>query len=264
MAGIASGKTLKTSKQVKETISNALATAATAAALGEFRPLNPPPGFARQRFEALSQGCVALWAFRDAEMAAHAKASPAVEKALKKGRKKVQKKLGHDLGQGACTCTKRAVGVSTEAGATMEEIGGLQQILTSRGCLLDLKGNETQLNPERSGPRSRFSGRAAGLAEASSYRGQLLSYAKSRSVTLKRCVDKFPGARPGNPKAGKMAACACRVMEKWRFPTQPDASAGVELPIPVGQHGLALQTRIQADGRVESCGDLVGGGSKTP
>jgi hypothetical protein len=249
-------KDLKSTKRVRDASRDAIATAKTLNALADFSPLNPPPHFARDRFDAFTQGCGALWAFADAFAAPPAGGGKSLGRTLKAERARVEKKLGRELSEEACHCTKLALGMGTDATATLEESGALQQVLTSRGCLLNLKETQNSLNPERSGPRSRFSGRAADAAQDATSGGRLMAFAKSRSLTLKRCVDKYPGPKKSAAADEKLVECACRVVGRWRFPKDAGAQASTPLDIPLGNNGVVLKTRVNAEGVLEACGPL--------
>lgn len=242
---------LTTQRRVQSRLEVARLGAESARAIEAYTPLHAPPAFGAHRLEAHRHACslmVDLWdALRAARRSGTSSVRSAAERAL-------QVDLVEDkaLAASACACAAQTVSFATEAGATVESSAQLQSILTSRGCFLD----EEQVRSERPAPSLELAPQRPLPAAGDSPTERLLAYARTREVTLARCIDKHLPRGLLNDQPG-METCVCGELTKWNFPKErgrPD----LRFELPLVPDRLAVTVAVGASGKVTSCGPLSG------
>lgn len=209
-------------------------------AVAAWAPLEPPPDFARARFDTLAVLGRALMASHD-ELAAlpatHALgAAAAAALAVRPGPR-----------QAACQAVQRALDAAGAAGVAMDESGALLGLLTSHRCLVD----EERLASKPKPVALQGNQDAQRVAAANSVDGAIADYVSTRAVELERCQKHFDAAgRPGDPE--KARTCLCGAMARWRFPPRVAGQAGT-----VAFQRARLAVQLDASGAPTGCGPLT-------
>lgn len=223
--------------------------------LASFAPLSPPPGLAEHRFIGQRLACQIVVDTYDALNALPAKTAPALVTKVQAALARFPANAETGLHEAACRCTEKSLTLGAEAGASLEELGGLQQTFTGRSCGLD----KDKVKTERGGPATEFSGAAKEAVAETTVETRLLEYARSRDVTLERCRAKH--INEGQIKdADKLTQCACSEVARWpAFPKEKGrADVRIRLPLVADTHILPLT--VHANGKTSACGPLEGAG----
>lgn len=220
--------------------------------IAAYTPVTKRPGLPQRLFEGHQLACRTVVETYDALAAvprsADAKLKARVDTALASFGRKDAETL-HDA---ACRCTQKSLALGGAASAPVERLGALQGTLTGRSCFLD----QDKVKTERKGPQTAFTGTAKALAAQNTKEAQLRAYAKTRDLDLGRCREKdIPfGAIKDKERLEK---CVCGEVRRWRFPKERGRPE-LELLLPVDQERVGVRVKVQANGKVSSCGPLEG------
>lgn len=209
-------------------------------AAAAWTPLEPPPGLARSRFDALGAIGRALMAVHD-ELAA----LPATHEQGAAVAALLAERPGPR--QAACGAVQRALDSAGAAGASVEESGALLGLVTSHRCLVD----EERLASKPKPVALQGNEEAKRVAETISVDGVIADYASTRAVELQRCQKHFDAAGRATD-VEKARACLCGVLARWRFPPKAAGQAGTLL---FQRARLALG--FDAAGAPAQCGPLT-------
>lgn len=239
--------TVDTLATVTRRIAAGREAAAAAKGIAGYAPLSKKPGFERELFDAQREACATVVETYDA-----LKAAPPTVPA--DARSAIDGALAGDgnLFDAACGCVQDGVSLADAAGASIDERGTLQGMLTSRGCFLDRE----KIKAERGGPEASFTGEATKLAAKNTDEARLLDYANARLVGIGRCTEK--GIVAGRiVEKKKLESCVCAEIGRFAFPKEK-GRADVKIVVPIAEDRLGVEVVVNAPGKVTSCGPLVG------
>ncbi|MFZ9887283.1 MAG: hypothetical protein ACO3JL_07255 [Myxococcota bacterium] len=251
LAAAERSRPLTTKGGVRERLEAARLGAKSARAIESYAPLHAPPSYTTHRWEAHRHACSLMIDFWDALRTARRSGLPAVRDAAERALQEVIVDEKH-LPAAACTCASQTVGFAVEAGVTAETSAQLQSVLTSRGCFLD----EEQVRSERPAPSGEPQPPLPPRASDDSPTEKLLTYARTREVSMARCLDKHLPRGILDDRDG-LESCVCGELTRWSFPKErgrPDVS----FQLPLIDERLAVTAQVEANGKVKSCGPLLG------
>lgn len=239
---------------IDKRVVSARAALHTAESLSDYKPLNQPPGLAEQIFVGHQLACAVLMETYDALQGVPKSDDTGLHAYAQKTMADFASTQSTGLHEAACRCTQQSVNLGSAAGASLEQLGGLQQAMTGRSCFLD----QSKVKSERGGPQTEFAGKAKELAEDSSTEGKLLAYAKSRDLGLERCRSKNVSNGLIKDKA-RLKQCVCGDIRRWSFPKEKGRPE-TKLTIPIVADLVNVQVNVKANGQVADCGPLEGSG----